>query len=65
MFVGHPDPAPGPYIIKKTLNPYDFFFDFLSLKNDVNVTLKKVISKKTSENVFLWQDPDSKTDPQH
>jgi len=44
MFLCHPDPAPDPYIIKQNSNKNcDFLwllFGFLSLKNDVNVTLK-------------------------
>jgi hypothetical protein len=55
MFLGLPDPDPDPAILlsscknsKKNLNSYYFvsLFDFLSLKNDVNVASKSNKQKK-------------------
>jgi hypothetical protein len=89
MFLGLPDPNPlvrgmnldpDPSIIMQNSKKVDFFcfltlFDFLSLKNDVNVLyLQKVISTKTfSESGSISQrqgsaDPDphqNVMDPQH
>jgi hypothetical protein len=55
MFLGLPDPHPDPLVrdmdpdptlsssknSKKNIDSYSFFYDFLSLKNDVNVPSKR------------------------
>jgi hypothetical protein len=52
MFLGLPDPDPDPSIMqknsKKNIGSYYFvtLFDFLSLKNDVNVASKSNKQKK-------------------
>jgi hypothetical protein len=60
MFLGLPDPDPDPYIImqnsKNNLDSYYFvtLFDFLSLKNDVNVPSKSNKQKKLFTKISFW-----------